>query len=222
MDILKDVKLIEYPKRVEQLNCITHAFGALLAVTGLFFLTAKAINKCDNIGIASCIIYGITLIMVYTFSAVYHGLPMGEKKRVARLLDHLAIPLLLAGTATPCALISLKKISSPHAVFVFVTAWLCALFGIAAKIFFFEKLKAAVMVVYFTGGTAMMISAIPLLWSINKQALLLHSAGCIAYAIGSVFCNLGIRKPKYHVVFHIFILLGSAIQFFVIYNYVVK
>lgn len=222
MNALKDVNLIEYSKTTDTLNCLTHAAGAAAAAAGLVLIVRKALGVCDFAGVAACLIYSLSLITVYTVSAVYHGLPAGEAKRKARLLDHLAIPLLLAGTSTPCTLITLRRISTFHSVLVFCIAWFCAVFGITAKLFFFERLKAAVMAVYFVGGTVMMASAVPLLGEINKTAFLILAAGCLAYTAGALFCHAGIKRPALHVVFHIFTLAGSALHFAAVYFYVVR
>ena len=222
MNALKDVKLIEYSKPVDALNCITHAIGAALAVIGMVFLVKKSLILSDTVGVISCIIYSISLIAVYAISALYHGLPQGEAKRKARLFDHLAIPLLLAGTSTPCALITLRRVSTPNSILVITIAWFCAIFGIVAKLFFFEKLKVAVMAVYFTGGAIMLLSTVPLLENINKTGFLILVLGCIAYTVGALFCHGGIKRPWMHVIFHIFTVFGSAFHYFAIYAYELK
>lgn len=222
MDALKEVKLIEYSKPVDTLNCLTHAFGALCSAAGLAALAIKAVKFTDAAGTAACVIYGLSLTAVYTISAVYHGLPPGEAKRKARLLDHLAIPLLLAGTSTPFAVITLRRIGMFNCLLVLCIAWFCALFGITAKLFFFEKLKAAVMAVYFVGGAVMLFSAVPLLADLDRQAFLIVSAGCLAYTVGALFCHAGIKRPALHIVFHVFTLLGSFLHFAVIYIKVLR
>lgn len=222
MNALKDVKLIEYSKPVDALNCITHAIGAALAVMGMVFLVKKSLILSDTVGVISCIIYSISLIAVYAISALYHGLPQGEAKRKARLFDHLAIPLLLAGTSTPCALITLRRVSTPNSILVIIIAWFCAIFGIIAKLFFFEKLKSAVMAVYFTGGAIMLLSTVPLLENINKTGFLILVLGCVAYTVGALFCHGGIKRPWMHVIFHIFTVFGSAFHYFAIYAYELK
>ena len=136
--VTKDIKLIEYSKRVDIGNCITHAVGAVLSVAAITVMLISAEGARE---IVSVLLYGIPMLTVYTASAVYHGLKSGEAKRVARLLDHSAIPLLIAGTTTPCALITLYDISAAHGIAVLSAAWFCALFGLISKIFFFEKLK---------------------------------------------------------------------------------
>lgn len=216
--VSKEVKLIEYSKRVDFFNCITHAAGAFGGVAALVLMLMKAQGTRHT---ASAVIYGLSLIAVYTVSAVYHGLKSGEAKRTARLIDHSTVPVLIAGTATPCALITLYELSTPHCVLVLSLAWFCAAFGMVSKIFFFEKLRKITPAVYIVSCLIMLGSAVPLLGKMDIHAFLGLGDGCIFYLLGALFCALGIKNPALHIVFHIFVLLGSFVHFFVIYQYVI-
>lgn len=214
--IAQDVKLIEYSRKVDFLNCITHAIGAALSVIGF----AAMIFRVDGARkIISALLFGLSLIAVYTVSAVYHGLGNGEAKRIARLADHSAIPFLIAGTATPCALITLYEISVPHSIAVLVLAWFCAVFGFVSKVFFFQKLRKVTVAVYIISCALMIGCALPLLGEIDSGAFGGIIAGCVFYLIGAVFCGIGIKKPTMHVVFHIFCVLASMTHYFVIFKY---
>lgn len=101
------VELIEYTKAQDALNCATHALGAIFGAAVLVLLIKKALPLGSVRYTAAAVVYGLSIILLYGSSAVYHGLPRGEAKRTARLVDHLVIPVLLAGTATPCSLITL-------------------------------------------------------------------------------------------------------------------
>lgn len=212
-----DVKLIEYSKKVDLGNCVTHALGAVLSAAAMIAMIIKA----DGTGLRhtlSAVIYGVALIAVYAVSATYHGLKSGEAKRIARLIDHSTVPILIAGTATPCALITLYEISVGHSLFVLILAWFCALFGMFSKLFFFEKLKAVTMTVYIVSCSAMLLSVIPIIGELDGGAFKGIIFGCAAYLFGAVFCGVGIKKETFHIVFHVFVMLGSAVHFFVIYS----
>lgn len=217
--VAKEVKLIEYSKNVDLGNCITHALGAVLSVAAIVCMMIYAEGARQ---IVSALIFGVTMLTVYTVSAVYHGLGNGEAKRIARLLDHSAIPLLIAGTTTPCALVTLYDISTVHGIAVLSAAWFCALFGLISKIFFFEKLKKVTYAVYIICCSAMLFSAIPVMDKMENGAFELISLGCVLYLIGAIFCYLGVRREKYHVVFHVFVLLASAVHFYVIYVFIIR
>lgn len=214
---LKEVKLIEYSQRVDFFNCITHAFGAVLSVVGFITMLIKANGARE---LVSALLFGISLIAVYTVSAVYHGLKNGEKKRIARLIDHSAIPFLIAGTASPCALVTLYEISIPHSLAVLFLAWFCTVFGLISKIFFFNKLRKVTVAVYIISCAAMICCAIPILGEINPDAFGGILIGNIFYLIGAAFCGIGIKKPAMHVVFHVFSVLASLTHFIVIYEFI--
>lgn len=215
-----EIRLIEYTKKQELANCITHGAGAAAAVI-CFILMMKRTYQSEALTLVSVIIQGLALIAVYTISTVYHALPQGEAKRKARLFDHLAIPLLMAGTTTPCALISLARESRKAGITVFCTAWIIAAFGIISKIFFFEKMKAAVMAVYFGGGALMLGMAVPYASGFDRTAFALLFAGSALYIIGGLLCKAGIKRPCLHAVFHVFVLAGSLTHWYVIYAYIV-
>ncbi len=217
--VAKDVKLIEYSKSVDMGNCITHAVGAVLSLAAIIAMMISAEGIRQTV---SALLYGITMLAVYTVSAVYHGLEKGEAKRIARLLDHAAIPLLVAGTTTPYALIVLYDISVFHGIAVLSAAWFCGLFGLISKLFFFEKLKKVTYAVYIICCAAMFLSAIPVIDEIKRGAFNLIAAGNAAYLISAVFCYLGVRHEKFHVVFHVFTLIAGAIHFYVIYGIVLR
>lgn len=212
----KDVEVIEYSKRVDFWNCITHLMGAVLSVVALVLLVVKAYDARHTV---AGMIYGVSLVAVYTMSAVYHGLPAGEVKRKARLADHCTVPVLIAGTATPCALITLFNLNVMHGILVLLLAWGCTLFGIFSKLFFFEKLKIVTVGVYICSGALMLLSVIPLIDQINKDAFGEILAGCLCYLLGAVFCGLGMKRPWLHAVFHVFVLFGSMFHFYAIYMY---
>lgn len=214
----QDVKLIEYSKTIDRYNCITHAFGAVIGVFGTVAITMKASSLRHFV---SALIYSVTLVIVFTVSAVYHGLPQGEAKRIARLVDHSAVPMLIAGTTTPCAMVSLYEIKPSLGITVTVIGWLCALFGLFSKLFFFEKLKKITMAVYIISCVIMLSSVIPVTGQINMGAFGYLVAGCIAYLIGAVLCGLGVKRPVLHVIFHIFVIIGAAVHFLTIHNFVI-
>lgn len=215
--IAKNVKLIEYSERVDFLNCVTHAIGAVLSVIGFVLILFKADGTRKTV---SAVLFGVSLIAVYTASAVYHGLKSGEAKRIARLADHSAVPFLIAGTATPCALVTLYEISIPHSIAVFALAWFCTLFGVISKLFFFEKLRKVTVAVYIITCVLMICSAVPILGRIRSDAFNGILLGNAFYLIGAAFCGLGIKRPTMHVVFHVFSILASLTHFLVIYEFI--
>ena len=216
--MLRQVKLVEYSKTVDLLNCLTHAVGSALSVFFLFLMLRKASGARP---LVSALIYGISFFAVFTVSAVYHGLRDEKKKRKARLVDHSTVPLLIAGTATPCAMITLYEVSPGRCVLVMVLGWFCFLFGLFSKLFFFEKLKAVTMAVYIVSGAVMLLSVVPIIDRIDSSAFMKLVYGCVLYLVGAVFCAVSQKKPYCHVIFHVFVLLGAVVHFYVIYRYII-
>ncbi len=214
----QDVELIEYSKKVDTGNCLTHAFGAVISVVGAVALILKATGTRR---ISAAVIYSIALIAVFTVSAVYHGLPQGEKKRRARQIDHSTVPLLIAGTATPCALVSLYEVKPSLGITVMILGWFCTLFGLFSKMFFFEKLKNITMAVYIISGAIMLMSVIPVTGEVNMGAFWYLVMGSLLYVGGAVLCGLGRKIPVLHVIFHVVVIIAAAIHYYVIYSFVI-
>ena len=217
MMIAKDVKIIEYSKPVEFFNTLTHSVAAVMSVVGLVMIVMKAEGFRETFASA---VYGLSLIAVYTVSSIYHGLKKSEAKRIARLIDHMTVPILIAGTATPCTLIGLYRINIPVSILIFVLAWLCTGFGIISKFFFFEKLSKITPIVYSLASLVMMGCAVPLLGQMKTKAYLGLGDGNIFYLIGAFFCLLGVKKPACHAIFHFLVAFASFIHFYVIYMYI--
>ncbi len=216
--VSRDVKLIEYSKKVDFFNFLTHFIGVFFSVAAIVLMIEKSRGFRS---LLSSVIYGITLVAVYSVSSVYHVLPKGELKRKFRQIDHSTVPLLIAGTATPCALITLFNVSMKHGIFVICLGWFCAFFGLFSKLFFFEKLKTVTMAVYVVCCSLMLFCVIPLLGQINSGAFMKLVYGCAFYGVGAALCALGSKKEILHPIFHIFVLLGSAFHFYVIYAFVI-
>ena len=211
----KDVKIIEYSRGVDTLNYLTHGFGAVLGLVGAILLIIKAEGFRHTF---AAVVYGIALVTVYTVSTVYHSLKNGEAKRIARIVDHSAIPLLIAGTATPCALITLFEVSKAHGMVVFCLAWACTVFGLFSKVFVFEKLKALTMCVYIVCCTAMVFVAVPLLGQIDTRDFVIVVIGCAFYLLSAVLLRMGSKNEKIHPIFHVVVMIGSAFHYYVIFT----
>ena len=216
--INRDIGLIEYSKKVDMGNCITHAVAAVLSVPALVMLVLKAEGLRS---VASAVIFGMSMLAVYSVSAVYHGLTDKKKKEIACLVDHSTVPVLIAGTATPCALMTLYEISVTHALFVLFLGWFSAVFGLFAKLFFFEKTRKVTVAVYIVSCALMVGCAVPLLGQIDTHAFGEIIFGNVLYLVGALFCLIGRKRPVMHVIFHIFVVLAGAVHYFTIYRFVI-
>ena len=218
---LKDRILPIYTKGEEIFNMTSHIVGAVLGIVAtVLCVTFATIN--DNVyGIVSGAIYGCTMIILYTMSSIYHGLsPKTYSKKVFQVLDHCSIFLLIAGSYTPFALCTIRQYNETTGWVIFGVIWLLAIIGIVLNSIDIKKFKVFSMICYLLMGWCIIVKAnlLPQLLGINGIVLLL--TGGIAYTVGAVVYGLG-KKYKYaHSIFHLFILLGSLLQFLCILLYV--
>lgn len=217
---LDNIKLVVYSKKEDRLNCITHGAGVLLAAAVLVICLKKSLESGAANKIASALIYGGAMVILYAASAFYHGLPAGKLRKIARVIDYSMIYILIAGTATPCALVGIYDVDRGHALFVFYFAWVCAAIGILMSVLLFEKTKVLRMVLYIGAGVVMFASIYPIAGAIDKKALGLLILGGLIYTAGTLFLRLGMRKEYAHTIFHLFVLAGSVTHFYVMVKYI--
>ncbi len=206
-----------YTLREEVANSITHGIGAILSIVGLVLLIAYSSTRGDIWHIVSCTIYGVTLVLLYTASTLYHSIPLPGIKGLLRAFDHAAIYLLIAGTYTPFMLVNLR---GPWGWSLFGTIWGIAILGIILKITTFGRLPAVSLGFYLTMGWIIVIAIKPLLAVLDKGGMELLVLGGLAYTAGVVF-YVWEKLPYSHAVWHLFVLAGSACHFFSILFYVI-
>ncbi len=219
---LSERELPNYTKGEEIFNMTSHIVGTVLGIiTTVLCVIMSAIHN-NVYGIVSSSIYGATMIILYTMSSIYHGLsPRCKGKKVFQVLDHCTIFLLIAGSYTPFALCTFREYEPITGWLIFGVIWAMAILGITLNAIDLKKYKIFSMICYLGMGWAVIckINLLPEL--IGRNGLILLVAGGISYTIGTIFYGLG-RKHKYmHSIFHLFILLGSLLQFFCILFYVI-
>jgi len=204
-----------YSGNEELASSLIHGLGIVLSIAGLAALVAVAAREGDARHVASVCVYGASLILLYTASTLYHGIPHERAKPVLRVLDHAAIFLLIAGTYTPFTLISLR---GAWGWSLFTIVWTLAFAGIALELAGVKSRK--VMASLYVGlGWVGLIALKPLVASIEPGGLWLLFGGGAAYTLGVPF-YLSKRMPFNHALWHAFVLLGSVLQFFAVLFYV--
>jgi len=217
MSLKEKIAIPQYSLSEELMSAISHGIGALLGVAGLVLcIVISAIHGSAISVVASCI-YGVTIILLYTMSTLYHSLKVNNAKRVFRIIDHCSIYLLIAGSYTPYTLVTLK---GAWGWTIFGVIWGAAILGIVLNSIDIKKYKKISMVLYILMGWMVLIAIKPLLNSLAKPGFILLLIGGILYTIGAIFYGIGRKKKYMHSVFHIFVLAGSIFQFFSIYLYV--
>ena len=197
-------------------NTLTHGFGLLLSLFGLGLLIYLASIYGDFLYIVSAVIYGLSLIALYSASTFYHGSTSPELKQKLQLIDHCCIYLLIAGTYTPFTLIALRGTFGNS---LFLVVWGFALIGIGIKIFLHNRIPAASVISYLVMGWIGIIAVQPLYQALGLIPIALIVAGGLVYTLGTIF--YGWKSLKYHhAVWHLFVLGGSICHFLAISIYV--
>lgn len=200
----------------ERFNSITHLVGAALALAGSVVLIVLAARLGDPWKIVSFSIYGVMLVALYVFSTLYHSV-RGPAKSVLRKFDHCAIYLLIAGTYTPFALVSLR---GPWGWWIFGVIWGLALAGIAQEIWLAKGARAISLIIYILMGWMAMVAVMPLWRALNPAGFAWLAAGGACYTLGIVFYALDHRVRHGHGLWHLFVLGGSICHFFTVLLYV--
>ena len=200
----------------ERLNGYTHLAGAVLALAGAVALVAIAAIKGDPWRIASFAVYGATLVALYITSTLYHSL-RGRAKDIWRKLDHCSIYLLIAGTYTPFALVTLN---GPWGWSIFGAVWGLAVLGIVQECWLARGARLTSLAIYLLMGWLALVAAVPLLEALGWQGFAWVAAGGAIYTLGIVFYVFDERVRHFHGIWHLFVLGGSATHFGAIAAYV--
>lgn len=206
-----------YTLREELANSITHGLGSLLSIVALALLTVYAAFHGDGWHVASCTVYGLTLVLLYTASALYHSFRDARVKRMLKVVDHASIFLLIAGTYTPFLLVPLR---GPWGWTLFGLVWAIAVAGVVLKLFWTGRFRVLSTFMYLGMGWIVVIAFKPLIHNLPRGGLILLAAGGLLYTLGTVF-YLWKRLPFGHAIWHGFVLAASGCHFFSVFIYVI-
>ena len=202
-----------YNKKEELWNAITHGLGVLLAIPGLVFLILKAVQQQSTIALVSYIVFGVSLILMFLSSTLYHAIPI--YKTALKKLDHSAIFVLIAGTYTPIMLVAF---GGPLGWVYFGIEWALASIGIVLKQFFVHRFKMVSLLVYIGMGWLVIFVAKPLISMIGMSGFGWLLAGGLFYTIGTYFYKND--RIKYnHAIWHLFVLAGCVSMYACVYLY---
>lgn len=206
---------LRYQGHDEFFHALSHATGALLSMIGLW-LMLQLVPAEAPATLGAVIAFGTSLILLYSCSALYHACTDAGQKAFWRKLDHSAIYLLIAGTYTPFTLISLKDSWGFYLVLVI---WGIALLGVALEFIAHLKFKKLSLMLYLVMGWLVVIAAQPMLEHVPSGGLWWLLAGGLCYSGGVVF-YLWHRLRFHHLIWHCFVMAGSACHFWSVYRYV--
>lgn len=218
---LSERLLPDYTKGEEIFNMVSHIVGGGLGVVALVLCVVFSALHRNPWAVVGSSIYGVSMIALYTMSSVYHGLHPGTAKKVLQVIDHCTIYFLIAGTYTPILLCALRPVAPVIAWVLFGFVWGCA--ALAATLTAIDLKKYAVfsMVCYIGMGWCVIVALKLIVQVMGFWGFFLLLAGGIAYTIGAVLYGLGKTKRYMHSIFHLFVVLGSILQFFSIFFFVI-
>lgn len=205
-----------YPPLEEKLNIYSHAFGFLLSIFGLILLILRANELGEVKHLVSFSVFGASLVVLYAASTFYHSATSLVLRYRLNIVDHAAIYLLIAGTYTPFAMVTLQ---GTIGWVVFGVIWIMALSGVILKIFYTGRYQTLSTIMYVVMGWVVVFAIKPLLENLPETGLLWLLSGGISYTLGAVIFSLN-RIKFNHAIFHVFVLFGSFSHFISIYYYV--
>lgn len=206
-------ELIKSQKIKDPISALTHFIGFVLSIPISCVLIVLAVNHGTVYHIVSYSVFGLSLLLLYGASTIYHSLSLPEaKSNVLRRIDHMMIFVLIAGTYSPICLIPLRGVWGYS---MLIVIWTMAIAGILLKTFWLSAPRALSTVIYVVMGWTAVFAFYPLSNSISLVSMILLFSGGIMYTVGALIYAL--KRPKlnlkyfgFHEIFHIFVLLGSA------------
>lgn len=204
-----------FKKAMDPISSETHFIGACLSILGLLIMIFVGVHRqTAPVTLGAAIVFGISLIALYSASSIYHFFQGNEKiKLILRKLDHSMIYVLIVGTYTPVAMACME---APHSYYFLGILWTIALIGIIVKIFWMNAPRSIATIIYLILGWAIVFD-FQSFRGIPFNCLSLIALGGIAYSIGAfiyIFKKPNITKEfGFHELFHIFVMLGSLLHY---------
>lgn len=209
---IRDSVMPAYTKGEEIFNMVSHivggACGAASLVLGIIF---SALHH-SIAGVLCSVMFGVSMVALYTVSSIYHGLPMCTGKKVFRVLDHCSIYFLIAGTYTPILLCALRPAHPIAAWVTFGVVWGLAALAITLNAIDLSSYKIFSMICYVGMGWAILFTLKPTIEALGLGGFLLLLGGGIAYTVGIAFYQAGKQRKYLHSIFHLFSLAGSVLH----------
>lgn len=219
---LKDRELPTYTKGEEIFNMVSHIVGGAIGLIGMVLCIIFSAIHQNSYAIVGSIIYGISMIFLYTMSSIYHGLkPTRKAKKVMQILDHCTIYVLIAGTYTPILLSSITKVDQVAAWTMLAIVWIFAILGIVLNAIDLKQFRVFSMICYIAMGWCIIFRIDLVIKSLGMTGFILILLGGIIYTLGTILYGIG-RKVKYmHSMFHLCVVIGTLLQLIAIILYVV-
>ena len=202
------------------MNMVTHIVGGGLGVLILTLCVLKAALGRNTLGIVGSAIYGFTMVALYAMSSIYHGLRPGTGKKVMQVIDHCTIYFLICGTYTPLLLVAFVPVYPVLGWGLLAAEWALAILAATLTAIDLKKYNIFSMICYIAMGWGIVFFLPQAIQVLTKPGFLVLLSGGIAYTLGAILYGIGSKTRWFHSVFHIFVVLGSVLQFLAIVFYV--
>jgi hemolysin III len=206
----------DYTVGEEIANSITHGIGVAFSIVALTLMVTFSWG--DTYRLASSIVFGVSLILLYAGSTLYHAIPIPKARHIFKIIDHSAIYLLIAGSYTPFTLITMRESGG---WWMFAVVWTLAAIGISTEAFWAYRPRWLSAVVYLFMGWLAVFMIVPMRATLAPNGLWLLIAGGLCYTVGTVFYVYK-KVPYFHMVWHLWVLAGSACHFLAVLLYVIR
>ncbi|WP_432221412.1 PAQR family membrane homeostasis protein TrhA [Flavobacterium sp. TMP13] len=193
----------------ELVNSIIHGFGIIFGIVGIPILIAFAIKSDNTLGVIGAAIYGFCFLQLFTSSTLYHGFQHVQAKRVFKILDHISIYFLIAGTYTPFILIYMNN---TFGITLLVILWSLTALGIVFKIFFTGKWNVVSTFAYVAMGCIMVVGGRTFFDAIPSAVMTMILIGSLLYLLGVIF-YLWTKYPYNHAIWHFFVLSAAVCHY---------
>lgn len=219
---LKDRVLPTYSKGEEIFNMVSHIVGGAIGIVAIVLCIIVSVKHNNGYGVVSGIVFGITLVILYTMSSIYHGLsPKLKAKKVFQVIDHCSIFLLIAGSYTPFCLCTLREADPVVGWTIFGIVWGIAILGIVLNAIDIKKFKVFSMICYLVMGWCIIVKLDLLIQELGTAGFSLLLAGGIVYTIGAILYGIGKKKKWMHSIFHILCVISTILHLICILLYVI-
>jgi len=208
----KDRPLPDYTRGEELFNMISHIVGGAIGIAALVLCIIFSAIHQNGYGLAGSIVFGVSMITLYTMSSIYHGLREGTAKRVMQVLDHCTIYLLIAGTYTPILLSAMRPIDPAASWVLLGVVWGLAAIAITLTAIDMRKYSIFSMICYIGMGWCILVKVPLLIQAVGWGGFWLILAGGICYTIGAALYGMGRTRRYMHSIFHLFVVAGSILH----------
>lgn len=216
---LKDRVLPSYSKTEELINSISHIVGGVFGIFALLSCVIISAFHRDAVAIFSSIVFGLSMIFLYSMSSIYHGLPVSLTKKVFQIIDHCAVYILTAGTYTPVLLCAVRKYAPVRSYVMLAVVWGLTIICIVFNSIDLKKYRVFSMICNIGIGWFIIIEIYQLYIHCGSAPVALLLAGGISYTVGAILYGIGSKKKYFHSVFHFFVLAGSVLHYLTIALY---